>query len=145
MGDLDFLNDFNPEKEAVSAPSTVPPGDYVVAVTGAQLKRSKSLTGMYISLELSILEGEHAKRKVWDIINIKNDNPQAAMIGRQTLAALAMAADLPALKDSQELVGKVVKVKLAIKKESGGYEAKNQVKRYMPAACVHSSGDAGPF
>jgi len=90
MGDLDFLQ-LNPEAEKGPDATVLPAGIYTVAIADAVLKNTKDLTGKYVSMELTVLDGEHAKRKVWDIINIKNKNDQATLIGRQTLAALAGA------------------------------------------------------
>lgn len=130
MGDLDFLN-LDPETEKREDSAVLPAGVYTVCIADATLKNTKDLTGKYVSLELTVLDDEHKNRKVWDIINIKNKSDQAALIGRQTLATICAALGTPG-KDTQELVGKTLKVRVAIKPADGQYDAKNTVKKYLP-------------
>src|SRR3989304_774926 len=71
------------EKEGSFEP--IPIGPYEVAITKVELKQSKEQKEThgesgypYFNLELTILSGEHAKRKLWDIWSL---NPTALPFG----------------------------------------------------------------
>lgn len=103
------------------------PGAYEVEITGSEVKDTKSGTGCYLSLELSVIGPTGAGRKVWQNITLKNASEQAEQIGQAQLAALCLAADIKHLNDSDQLFGKVVRVRLGIEKGKDGHPDRNKV------------------
>ena len=101
----------------------LPPGTYDAVIEEAGLKSTKSGTGKYVNLKLRI-----DKRVVFDRLNILNANAQAQQIGRRQLAKLCLAIGKPTLRDSSEMVGYSVRVRLAIEDKDNGRE--NLVKEY---------------
>ena len=66
---------------------------------------------------------------VFGNLNIKNPNPKAEEIGRQQLGDLMRSIGLTAVKDTDQLMGGNLKIKLAIRK-SEEWGDSNDVKGY---------------
>lgn len=104
----------------------IPEGKYTAEISGADLKTTKDGTGQYINLKFSVLGPAHAGRIVFSIVNIQNKNQQAEEIGLRQLKELRAACGIAALRDTDELLGKTVKIKVKIQK-SEQYGDKNTV------------------
>lgn len=59
----------------------LPPGRYVVQIVNSEMRPTKDGMGQYLWLELDVLEGEHAGRKLFDQLNLVNANPTTVEIG----------------------------------------------------------------
>jgi hypothetical protein len=113
----------------------LPAGQYTVEITDAEVKPTKAGTGSVLKLEHTIIDPEQfARRKVWKYLNLTNPNPQAEQIGRAELSALCRAAGIAVLADSDELLGKVVRARVTVRKGSGDYGDQNEVKGYESAS-----------
>lgn len=66
----------------------IPSGIYPVMITSSVEKPTKNGAGSYIELEMTIQGGDFANRKVFDRLNIKNQNQQAVDIAYSTLSAI---------------------------------------------------------
>ena len=102
----------------------IPPGKYPVLIESAELKDTKSGTGVYLKLAMVVIEGPHKNRKLWDNVNLANLNQECVEIGRRHLADLCRAVEIVALRHEGELVGKVA---LAHVKVQGD---QNQIRTY---------------
>ncbi len=112
----------------------LPAGVYTVEITDAEIKDTKTGNGQYIKIAHAVLEpAQFARRKLWNNINIRNPNAQAEQIGAQQLASLCRAAGISVLSDTDELIGKVVRARVAVKAASGQYAESNVVKAYEGA------------
>jgi hypothetical protein len=119
-------NTVQPDEGRDFAP--MPAGAYTVEVTNAEVKDLASGNGTGLKLELTVIDPEqYAKRKVWANLNIRHSNSQAEQIGQAQLSALCHAVGIPVLKDSDQLFGKILRVRLKIKPAQGGYPAGNEV------------------
>lgn len=129
-----FFGQFNPaEEEASQSFDPLPPGTYPVVVVEAELKETIAKTGHYIKIVLKIPDDhEYGGRMFFDNINIDNPNAQCVEIGRKQLAALGQAAGLIAITDTDHLLGATVLAKVKVKPASGGYDASNEIKTYLP-------------
>ena len=67
-------------------------GSYSLMVTGVEIKRTKNMTGTFISCECTITKGPAEGRKVWARFNIQNDNEKAVEIGLKQLKTMTTAA-----------------------------------------------------
>lgn len=115
----------------------IPAGWYAATVTGAESRDTKSGTGKYLRVEFTL--ADPAGRKVWSNYNVKNDNPAAETIGRQQLAEVVRAIGKKTIRDTDELLGCVLSVKIKIRDAANGYEASNEV-----AAAKALDGSAPP-
>lgn len=90
----------------------IPSGDYNVVIDDCTLKDTKSGTGKYLKLVLVIDDGKYQGRKIFENINIINDNTRAQEIGRRMLAQLCLAIGRSKAQDSSELIGGSCSVKV---------------------------------
>jgi hypothetical protein len=126
--------------------SPIPAGSYIAQVTDSSIKPTKSGSGTILNITWTILDGKFANRKVFDRINIANQNPEAEKIGQRQLSSICHAAGVLKLQDSNQLHGKPVKITVKIRQDAQ-YGDSNEVKAYesagaMPAASVGSAAPA---
>ena len=130
------LFNFNAAEVEAQAPATektlLPEGFYNVTITNTEVKETKSGTGSYVRTEYTILDGDHAKRKVWGNFNIRNENPKAEQIGKSQLASACHAMGINVISDTSELHNKPLKIKLSVRK-SDEYGDQNEVKGFAKA------------
>ena len=60
----------------------LPAGDYTVTISDATLQDTKSGTGTYIKMKLTVTGPTHEGRVLFSNLNIKNDSQKAEEIGR---------------------------------------------------------------
>ena len=112
----------------------LPAGTYTVEILDAEVKATKAGTGQILKIDHQVIDpAQYAKRRVWKSINVANANVQAEQIGRSELSGLCRAAGIAVLDETDQLIGKVVKVKVAIRKGKDGYADQNEVKAYESA------------
>lgn len=113
----------------------VPDGAYNVVVEKAELADTRS-GGKMIKVQLSVIDGPHANRKIFNQFNIDNANAQAVQIGLGQLKGMMKAFGHPnpnKLTSTQELVGLkgVARVKV---EEDPGYGPQARIKSYAALA-----------
>lgn len=84
----------------------IPTGQYPVIITASEEKPTRAGTGSYIQLEMTVQAGEHAGRKVFDRLNIKNANQTAVDIAYSTLSAICHVTGVLNLQDTAQLHGR---------------------------------------
>lgn len=126
IADFSRRADELPEQEY----SLVPEGSYNADIEKAELRQTKDGTGQYINLQMKILGPTSAGRVVFGTINIQNKSEKAEEIGLRQLKELRAALGMAALRDTDDLVGRQVKVKVKIQPEKDGYPARNSVAGY---------------
>jgi hypothetical protein len=107
----------------------LPPGWYRVVIKEASVAKTKAGTGEYIKIRYDVDGPSHGGRVVFGNLNISNPNPKAEEIGRQQLGELMRAIGLRSLKDTDQLVGGSLEIKLAIR-ESEQYGNSNDIKAF---------------
>ena len=110
----------------------IPAGKYICQITQSEMKATKDGAGQYLWLELSILDGEFANRKLFDRLNLVNSNQQAVDIARRQLSALTGACGLTYLTDSEELHLIPIEVTVRVRPPKDNYDASNEVRGYAP-------------
>lgn len=126
-----------------------PAGKYVVQIVGSEMRPTKDGGGQYLWLELDVLEGPLAGRKLFDRLNLVNGSAQTVEIAQRTLSAICHATGKLQVQDSQELhlIPMIADVK--VKPPKNGYGESNKV-HYLPlergagAATPRPSGPAAP-
>ena len=128
MADLQGFNANEVEPSASFEP--VPAGKYLAAITATEMKPTKNATGSYLQLTLTILEGEHKGRTLWDRLNLVNPSQQAMKIAQSELSAVCRAVGVMTPKDSCELHNIPVLITVKVKKRKDTDELTNEVKGY---------------
>jgi len=107
----------------------VPNGDYEVIITESETKETKAGTGSYLQLTLEILSGHYQGRRIWDRLNLWNQNQTAVDIANRTLSQICHATGVLTPGDSAELHGKPMTAQVVVK-QAPGYGDSNEVKKY---------------
>ena len=122
----------------------LPPGNYVAQATEIDLIETKSGTGQMFKVTFEVMQGEHASRKIFCRLNVRNENAQAEKIGRQQLVQLINAAGLSVSQvsaNAELLLGKPVSVRVTLRK-SDQYGDQNDVKGFSAIEGVQPSAPA---
>ncbi len=117
---------------------TLPPGDYRMQIIASEMRVTKAGNGQYLWLEMEVLDGAMAGKKVFDRLNLVNPNRQAEEIAQRTLSAICHAVGRMQVADSEELHFKPMLVKVVVDKE--GY---NQIKGYKAASNAPTASGQG--
>jgi hypothetical protein len=81
-----------------------------------------------------ILDGPHAKRRIWDSLNIVNPSADAENISKRAVIRLCEIHGIPTpLRDSSLLHFKPTRIKVRTDPPKNGYDAKNVIKGYSSA------------
>ena len=94
------------------------------------MRVTKDGQGQYLWLELDILDGAHAGRKLFDRLNLVNHNPQTVEIAQRTLSAICHACGRMQVKDSAELHLIPIFVDVRVRPPKGEYGESNVI-RYL--------------
>lgn len=110
----------------------LPPGKYVVQIVASEMRATKDGQGQYLWLELDVLDGEYRGRKLFDRLNLVNNNPTTVEIAQRALSAICHATGKMQVQDSEELhlVPLLADVKVQPSKTEG-YGPSNSL-RYQP-------------
>jgi hypothetical protein len=109
----------------------LPPGRYVVQIVNSEMRPTKDGTGQYLWLELDVLEGAFAGRKLFDRLNLVNANPTTVEIAQRTLSAICHAVGKMQVDDSEQLHLIPLIADVKVKPPKAGYDASNTM-RYLP-------------
>lgn len=108
----------------------LPAGWYTVTITKADITPTKNGTGEYIKVRYDVVGPTHAGRVVFGNLNTKNESAKAQEIGRQQVGELLRACGIAVLKDTDQLIGCDLDIKLSIRKGDGQYDDQNEVKGF---------------
>ena len=118
-----------------------PPGKYLVQLVASEMRPTKDGTGQYLLLELDVLEGPYAGRKLFDRLNLVNANPDTVLMAQRTLSALCRAAGKMQVSNSEQLHLIPIHIDVKVKPPKGQYGESNSI-RYLaesaPAATPQS-------
>jgi hypothetical protein len=109
----------------------LPAGWYNARIIGSEAKPTKDNLSGYLQFELEIIDGEYRGRKIFDRLNLWNKGPngeKTCEIAHRQLSAYCHATGVFILQASEQLHGIPVKIKLAVRPASEGYDAQNDVK-----------------
>lgn len=108
----------------------LPAGWYPAQITASEMCQTKAGNGQYLKLEFTVIGDKFAGRKVWTNLNIDNPNPKAVEIAYQNLASICDAINHNGnVKDSQELHGKPMQIKL-VERNEPTFGPSNEIKGY---------------
>lgn len=110
--------------------SPLPEGEYIAAITGSEMKPTKSGTGKYLELSFQVLEGEWSGRLLWSRLNLDNPNEQAVKIARGELSAICRATNVLTPTDSSDLHDRPLTIKVVVRTRNDTGEPTNEIKAY---------------
>lgn len=109
----------------------LPPGKYRVQIVASEMRPTKDGLGQYLFVELDILEGQYAGRKVFDRLNLVNNNPEAVQMAQRSLSAMCRAADKMQVSNSEQLHLIPISIDVKVRPPKGQYGESNSI-RYLP-------------
>ena len=111
---------FNATAVAPQASFTpIPAGTYLCTITDSEVKITQR-GGTMAVFHLQVVDGEFSGRKLFARINVANPSPEAERIGQAQLSALCHAAGVLQLQDTAQMHGKVIRVRVKIRKDTTG-------------------------
>lgn len=116
----------------------IPAGEYKVQIITSEMVENKAQTGQMLKLELEIMDGEQAGRKIFDRLNLDNPNATAVEIAQRQLSAICHAVGVLSVQDSEELHFKPMIAVIVVTPPKGEYGAGNNIKTYKQV------GEAAP-
>lgn len=129
------LDGFNAEEqEGMRSFEAIPRGEYLAMVTESEMKPTKANDGSYLEFVWQIVDGEFKGRNLWSRLNLNNKNQQAVDIAKRELGDICKAARVLRPKDSGELHGIPIVLKVGVEKRSDNGELTNNIKGYAAAA-----------
>ena len=109
----------------------LPAGKYQAVIVHSEQKTTNAGNGEYLKLQIKIEGGTYDGRIVFDNLNLKNPSDQAVAIAKGTLSSICRAVNVLSPKDSSDLHGKTLTVRIGCREYNG--QVQNEVKGYGPA------------
>lgn len=109
----------------------LPPGNYLVQIVASEMRATRDGAGQYLLLELDVVEGQYAGRKLFDRVHLVNANVEAVQIAQRTLAAVCRAVGKLRVTDSQELHLIPMRAIIRVRPPKGDFGESNTI-RYLP-------------
>ena len=113
----------------------LPPGKYLVQVVASEMRPTKDGMGQYLLLELDVLDGQCAGRKLFDRLNLVNANPDTVQMAQRSLSALCRAAGKMQVSNSEQLHLIPLMVDVKVRPPKGQYGESNSI-RYLSTSDV---------
>ena len=131
-------NDIPPSQPFEALPS----GWYNCRIIESSVKPTANQKGSYLELVLTVIDGQFANRRLFDRLNLHNDNEQTVRIAYETLSAICHATGVIQLEDTAQLHGIPISVRVAQETVAGRDEPTNKVKGYK-AIGENGGGEKG--
>lgn len=120
-----------------------PAGKYLAQIVASEMRPTKDGRGQYLFLELDILEGQFAGRKLFDRLNLVNDNPDTVDIATRTLSSICRATGQMQVKDSEQLHLIPLIADVRVRPPKGQYGESNSI-RYLPRNAAAAPATRAP-
>ena len=120
-----------------------PAGKYLVQIIASEMRPTKDGRGQYLYLELDILDGPFAGRKLFDRLNLVNDNPDTVDIAKRALSSICRATGQMQVKDSEQLHLIPLIADVRVRPPKGQYGESNSI-RYLPRNAAAQATNAVP-
>ncbi len=139
----EFPEDFNPSDvpEDDRSFEPLPAGEYLMQVIESDLKDTKTSGGQQLVLTIEVIDGPFSNRRVWDRLNIRNQNADAQRIAQRSLADLCLAVGLSGtVRNSEDLHFKAFTGKVTIKQDKTGQYGPQNAVRYKARGGASPAG-----
>jgi hypothetical protein len=112
----------------------LPPGWYNATISQADTAITKNGTGQYIKVRYDITGPTHQGRVVFGNINVQNASAAAEEIGRKQLGEIMRAIGVPRIRDTDQLIGGTLQIKVKVRTGDGKFDDQNEVSGFKPMA-----------
>jgi len=128
--ELNYIPDANDPEQSVEA---VPAGDYLAVIEASDYADTKTGSGRALKLTYQIIDGNFKGRKIFENLNLENQNAQAEQISRRALNSICLAVGIVngTLKDSSQLENIPMYIKVTAK-DSPEYGKQNKITKHSP-------------
>lgn len=117
--------------EPSSGYDVLPPGKYLAQIVASEMRPTKDGRGQYLFLEVDIIDGQYAGRKLFDRLNLVNDNPDTVQIAQRTLSSICRAVGKMQVSNSEQLHLVPLIADVRVRPPKGMYGESNSI-RYLP-------------
>lgn len=117
--------------EPSSGYDVLPPGKYLAQIVASEMRPTKDGRGQYLFLEVDIIDGQFAGRKLFDRLNLVNDNPDTVQIAQRTLSSICRAVGKMQVSNSEQLHLVPLIADVRVRPPKGQYGESNSI-RYLP-------------
>lgn len=138
-----FAQTFDANSVEPSNFDVFPAGKYLAQIVASEMRPTKDGRGQYLFLELDILEGPFAGRKLFDRLNLVNDNPDTVDIATRTLSSICRATGQMQVKDSEQLHLIPLIADVRVRPPKGQYGESNSI-RYLPRNAAAAPATRAP-
>ena len=138
-----FAQTFDANSVEPSNFDVYPAGKYLAQIVSSEMRPTKDGRGQYLFLELDILEGQFAGRKLFDRLNLVNDNPDTVDIATRTLSSICRATGQMQVKDSEQLHLIPLIADVRVRPPKGQYGESNSI-RYLPRNAAAAPATRAP-
>ena len=138
-----FAQTFDANSVEPSNFDVYPAGKYLSQIVSSEMRPTKDGRGQYLFLELDILEGQFAGRKLFDRLNLVNDNPDTVDIATRTLSSICRATGQMQVKDSEQLHLIPLIADVRVRPPKGQYGESNSI-RYLPRNAAAAPATRAP-
>ena len=110
----------------------IPAGNYVAHIISAEKKKAKANPdNEYLALTWEVIEGDFAHCRIWQNLNIINQNIDAERIAKSQLKQITDAVGLQDIYelDTDDIEFKTLNIGVVIRTDDPTYGPKNEVKR----------------
>ena len=119
----------------------IPLGDYMVIISATEMKPTKDGKGQYLQLTYDVVDGEYKGRKIFDRLNLINDNKTAQEIAQRALSSICRAVGVMRPQRTEELHSKSFVIKVGIRPATETFAPSNVVKEYKLSDGSPITGD----
>jgi hypothetical protein len=94
------------------------------------MRATKDGAGQYLYLEMEIIDGPEAGRKLFERLNLINGNETTVRIAQQTLSQICHAVGVMSVSDSEQLHARRMLCDVRVEPGKGAYRDSNRVVSY---------------
>jgi Protein of unknown function (DUF669) len=123
--------------EPNTAFEVIPTGKYHVQIVNSEMRDTKNGNGQFLWMELSIMDGPYADRRLFERLNLQNPNEKAVEIAQRQFSAICHAIGQLRIDNTEQLHHRSmianVKVRPAGPDKNGVMrDAANEIGGYLP-------------
>lgn len=120
--------------EPLTPLEVLPAGRYAAQIVASEMRVTRNGDGQFLWLMLDILEGPYQGRKLFDQLNLVNQNPTTVEMAQRTLSSICHATGQLQVTDSDQLHLVPMTVSVTVEPPKNGYGEKNRLRYLVPDA-----------
>src|SRR4051812_41232904 len=123
--------------EPNTAFEVIPAGKYHVQIVNSEMRSTNANNGQFLWMELSIMDGPHANKRLFDRLNLVNPSEKAVAIAQGALSAICRAIGQMSVSDSEQLHNRSLIANVRVRPEGPDKNgimrsAQNEIGGYLP-------------